>query len=702
MRPIGLSRRVPARGALLLVVLAVAGVPGAEEPTGTRGLDLAEAVGLTLRLDPQIQLAQQRVAVAQGQLQQAKGLFDQIFRVTPAYTYDQHANFPFLLNREIRTRAVLAGLAEGFQTASDQLLDALASLQLTSIECPDELELGEIGILEGREQAGLEIGEDFGVVIRLDGLGQDTGDFFEICIPSGDPRLHPELVFLAIDEIQQALGLLLNDLVITQEQINRELLTLGQNIAEAIAVKAQLAVDRLAEVPKDEESKTLSLEVNYLKPFRTGIDLGAGLRLQSAERNFKHKSLDPTFGGMGVPNQFPSRASISLTVPLLKGSGRVTVAAPERAAQKGVDAQRGFLRHAMTSEVFGTVLAYLDLRSAQERLALLEESAVRQRQLLELTRGLIDEGELAQVELNRVSARAALVDAGVSDARRSVLESRFVLANAIGLRVEHLRSAPLAKDALPITLVPAEAADRLIELALAERWDRVALSDLRDATAILRDSAKADTRQRLDFFVTGGYSTLYESPFFKFLPDEADPEDVPEESAVHYDRPEGVWRSLNESWEPFVLAGFTLNVAFKNNAAKGRLTQQAASLRAAEIELMDIDRSIRNNVISVTEALERARVAVERRRQIIDYQQRTLDAARELFGEGEISLIDVLTTEGDLTQERLLLVRAVQLHQSLLTRLQFETGTLLQFQGEETSADSVIFDPQPFVVQRSS
>ena len=55
----------------------------------------------------------------------------------------------------------------------------------------------------------------------------------------------------------------------------------------------------------------------------------------------------------------------------------------------------------------------------------------------------------------------------------------------------------------------------------------------------------------------------------------------------------------------------------------------------------------------------------------------------------------------ELTAEKLRLVRAVQRHQSLLARLQFEVGGLLRFEAEGTASESATFDPSVFVSSTS-
>jgi hypothetical protein len=68
-----------------------------------------------------------------------------------------------------------------------------------------------------------------------------------------------------------------------------------------------------------------------------------------------------------------------------------------------------------------------------------------------------------------------------------------------------------------------------------------------------------------------------------------------------------------------------------------------------------------------------------------------------MFEAGDITLIDTLITEEDLTRERIQLARAMRVYLSLLARLRFEIGDLLRFTDEGTISESVEFSLQGLV-----
>jgi outer membrane protein TolC len=194
-------------------------------------------------------------------------------------------------------------------------------------------------------------------------------------------------------------------------------------------------------------------------------------------------------------------------------------------------------------------------------------------------------------------------------------------------------------------------------------------------------------------------STFYESPFFRYLPDEL--EEPPRHSPIHFYSPRGYWRAIQGNWKPFFKVNLVFDIPFKNREAKGRLIQQGSSFNRTEIEVADLERTILDNVIRVIGALERAAEVVETRRSSIEYFEQTLDASMERFQAGDITLLDTLLTEEDLTRERIRLVQAIQVYLSLLARLKFEVGDLVQFRDEGTLSESVDFVPQELVASEA-
>ena len=330
---------------------------------------------------------------------------------------------------------------------------------------------------------------------------------------------------------------------------------------------------------------------------------------------------------------------------------------------------------------------------------MLEESADRQDEIVDLTEQLFAGGEVAAIELERVRARAARVESSVISSRLSVLTARLSLAQTIGLDVTTLSNAPVAEETFAFELPTLPDTESLPDLAVSARFDSSALGYLRNASEVLADAAQADLKRVFDLSISGGLSTFYESPFFRFLPDEEFPiiSDFAEapvgDSPVHFYSPRGQFRAFSGEWKPYIMASLGVTFPFANNRAKGRFAQARASLRRSDIEAGNLDRLIRDNVIEVSGALRYAGPTVELRGESVGFYRQTLDAALERFQAGEQTLVDVLLTEEDWTAERIQLVRARQVFFSTLTRLKFETGELIHFDDMGTPGEIVRFEP---------
>jgi outer membrane protein TolC len=173
------------------------------------------------------------------------------------------------------------------------------------------------------------------------------------------------------------------------------------------------------------------------------------------------------------------------------------------------------------------------------------------------------------------------------------------------------------------------------------------------------------------------------------LPDEfnADP-DEPMESPVDYFSPRAFWRTLSDTWRPFVAFQVSFELPFGNNVARGRLMQAQASLSRNSVVATNLQRLIGERVIQQDASLERATRELEQRQESLAQHEKAWDGTQELRRAGELTLIDTLLTEQRLTSARLASVRARRGYAAALARLRFETGKLVTYrEGRPLSAD---------------
>jgi outer membrane protein TolC len=271
--------------------------------------------------------------------------------------------------------------------------------------------------------------------------------------------------------------------------------------------------------------------------------------------------------------------------------------------------------------------------------------------------------------------------------------------DAIGVTTPDPTAAPVATDALAPELPDLPTLNALLQIAQAQRRDPRALEALSQASGALAAAATADLKRSITLQLTAGLNTQYESEPFRFLPDEVDPiysDFAPKpvrDDPVRYFSGRGFLRSFGRRWLPFTSANITFDLPFGNHAARGRATQAQASASRSRIQAVDLSRTIAENVTSANGLVRTLGEAIKQHQQAVTFQQQTLDGALERLKIGDLTVIDTITTEEDLTQSRLQLVRDQQAYMSALARLKFETGTLIEFRNPASPAESVVFTP---------
>ena len=108
---------------------------------------------------------------------------------------------------------------------------------------------------------------------------------------------------------------------------------------------------------------------------------------------------------------------------------------------------------------------------------------------------------------------------------------------------------------------------------------------------------------------------------------------------------------------------------------------------------------MRENIVSEVDSLKKEAESIQFAVAALAASQQTVDGAIARYQTGDLTLIDTLLSEEDLTQDRLVLVRLWQQYLSELVRLRFETGTLVSFTGISVAPDQLRFDPSEFVVR---
>ena len=665
------------RAGVALALLSVglwAAAPAFAQPPAAE-LSLADAVRVTLDKAPILGRARENVAGQQASLRVAKGAFDSVFSLSPSFLHLEdslaHAG---TREDEVVKREIAKALNRNFRVIADAFAANIRTARADLPYCPAD--------------AGWSI-----FVVTLPGsgtpvpicrpvttsLGVSSEQFVDVSDIYLSPYVVDPLLSYSLQEkLAATLGVTVAVATGQLREQSLELLYKFGAVANDVATRSGLAYQRLGEVPTWQYTNTAALVADYFRPLRSGSVFQIQGTWDGRGAMYRDKPLDPIFGGRGSPNRYQSRIEAFWVQPLRRGRGADTVQAPERAAERNVEATRFTFEQTAADQALVTADAYFGLVAAQQSLAELRESLLNQRRVLENTIKLVAAGEVASADVARSRARTAEVESGVEAARLAVLSAQAKLATAMGIASEAM-PALAASDVFPAKPLDLDTA-ALAKDAVSRRADVKAATAFRDASRILQTAARAETRWRFDLRFSGGVGQAYYGPPFRSLPDELEPIGMlPKDSYVAYYDPRGIGRAYTMRWEPIAAITGSIELPFGNNQRLGQYAQALASTSANNIQLTDLSRTVENAVPQLAENVRRARLEWEQRQeQVIQYEV-TWGATQRLRAAGEATLIDTLLTEQELTQARLRLVQAKRIYALAVARFKRETGTLVTF-----------------------
>lgn len=667
------SLRAMAFGAVLVSMATLAsGTLGAQPSApprfqleGTR-IGLAEAVERTLRNSPSLFDAEQAVVERQGVAQETLGLFDTLLFFDTQFQMRQLELLSGQFGGELRRRVPLE-LAAGcdpptcnpaFPGMLDPAADNLARGQFSdgSVlfgDCSDADELFLLSIEGGRD-----------VTICFDAAGNQQIQI----ISSVDGQLVSSDQLATLARIQAILNILTLDLGVDIEGQVQNLIDALQDEIREIVRQLRLTSDifrlsraNLGVIPEVEQFLELSAELGSRWQFRSGPALTATLSLLGREDNYADKPLLVGFGDALPPNTFSLSAGLTLDVPLAAGRGKIATSGTSRAAETAVGAQQEVYQHTAAGEALRTVASYWVLAAAEEKAKVLAASVDRQARILDATRRLVEADELAAVEANRTEARYAQTAGQLASARQQVTQARVDLAQAMGESPGRLEETPLASEPVPAGAGETYDPGAWIDRALRQRDDLAAAALATEATGILESVARTDLRRRVDLSFNASFNAFEEGV---------------DDRLYELD---GYWEAINGTISgPSYGVVLRFDLPFKNRTAKGRLAQARANTSSSRINEADLGRQIRLQLTELTKSLERRRAQLVQVEEGVRQSERALEASNSLYGSGEITLIDLLSTEEQVTSARLSLVDLRAEIAILEAQIRFEAGELLE------------------------
>jgi outer membrane protein TolC len=666
----------------LIVGALLPGAPAAaqEEELAALGelsgpsIGVAESVDRTLRNSAKVAAAGEQVNNRAGAYQAQQGPFDNKLFLDSEL---KRLEFELLrpeLSGEIRKRLPLEylgveGLEKGDPGFLDQAADAImagTSTEVTQLFRPCT-RLETVVIIEAGDRELTACLAFDGRLVGLE-LPQDIG------IPPTT----------SLDELLRVLNILgsLSDEL--SEDIAAQVADFQRLLARDlrdIALLLRISRARLGALPENGQQLEWVTGFGHQWPYRTGSALAVRMDLRSREDNYADKpSGDVGRGDQPFPNSFTAAIGLSYDVALARGRGRIATAGPEMASEAALRAEEQIFLHTAMGEALVTVGSYWNLTAAQQRLDLLVESAERQLRIRNVTQDLIDADELPGSELVRVEGRLAELLSQVATARKAVVEARIGLVSVMGQSVESADMAPLASEPLPGAGLAETDVDVWFDLALQNRRDLEAARQAIRATDILVRSARANLKPRIDLQLNTSYNGIYESFDDRFY-------DV-----------SGFWEaSSGHAAGPSYKIGIKYEVPIKNNRARGRVAKAEAQLSQSRINEWNLRREIRVLLTDLLGSVDRKSEQLVQLQSNLENLQTTLETSRDQYQVGDLSLINLLTTEEQLTNARLGIVAVEQELAILRTRLLFEAGVLLEVPddlGEDMDPSRLTLGPQ--------
>lgn len=389
------------------------------------------------------------------------------------------------------------------------------------------------------------------------------------------------------------------------------------------------------------------------------------------------RSADTVSQLSGLPAQNVGRLNFSILVPLGKGSGSSAVAG-ETAAGLEAEATRSDLRHGLSQNVLDTVSAYWGLVVARKNLTIASEGESALGQLRNELQKLIAADERPAAELTLISANLTDKATQRIAAERLVLEAQQALGRSMGVPYTvYSRLAP-ADDfpaVLPVVDWNAAQTARLTEQAFRDRADLAAARVRRNAAQAIADAARYNLKPKVDLKLNLGYASLNESNGWSGT----------------------VWPYSRNPSGPSGGATLTYEWPFSNRSAQAILAQQLAVLDQNELRVADLINTVGAGVEAALSG------AIQSSRQLrasvnsLDLYNRTVDNEKTKHRLGQSTLMEVISVNDMLLAARAAHVSYQASYLNFMTRLRFETATLVESAGNQQSItlEQLLTPPMP-------
>ncbi|MEM9822295.1 MAG: TolC family protein [Bacteroidota bacterium] len=424
-------------------------------------------------------------------------------------------------------------------------------------------------------------------------------------------------------------------------------------------------------------TNTLTLSSGVQRTFRTGFSAAAMLDYSRIGDNFPINRFNEEVGAH-VSDNFTSLRFL-VRQPLMRGKGRQIATANEKAAQIDIESQEYNLNFITSGELLNVVQSYWQYLSHHKQLEIYRENEGRIRQVLAVTKDLVNAEKKPAGDLVQVKADLTNKERQRLLAEQQLYNSRQNLGRFIGLNEQESEQIKTPKDPFPRiedTQYHADlAVQRYLDLAHQHRADLKALVKSRDALEVLLSLAENNKKPQLDLtgFLTYGGADAGNSPH-RFL-------------------------------SPFVnregrnvQVGLGLNFLFpiNNNFAEANLLNSKVAISDRQVILNNQIRNIELNVSIAFNNLQNAILALEKSAQSFRYYEEVFKNEQVKFQNGLTTLLNLILFQERLTFAQLDYIQSQQQVAQSIANLRYETGTLLPATKEPSALqDTAIFYQLP-------
>ncbi|MBW2603990.1 MAG: TolC family protein [Deltaproteobacteria bacterium] len=399
--------------------------------------------------------------------------------------------------------------------------------------------------------------------------------------------------------------------------------------------------------PDSIRTDTSNLSVDLEQLFRMGIRVTASEDVTGTENK----------SSLSASQDSGSNLKFQLTVPLLKGRGRVSAAAGEESAKLALKAAGVTTEHTCASTVKTIGDNYWDYLLSVRLLDLAIDAECRSEKILDDTRILVKREAKPRSLLSSLDADLATKRGERYSRKQEVFRSRNQLAFNLGIPVRHAALLPVPSMTFPeIALENAEhlvkQQEWLYAVALKRRKDLHAARLNLQSDEVLENKARRDLLPDLNLTLSKNLR------------------------GWEYGNSGNDMVHALDNQDNGYVCGLVLTAPFQNNAARGQLRLRRGRTESSRLLYQDSQEQIYNDVTVSVSALHQACAQLGENRMAEKMYRRALSDEIQCFRLGKSTIFDVMDTQDRLNSALSSVVSAQTTVAKAIMALRYQTGML--------------------------